>query len=132
MRTRLESTATSRSGSPRADRSACRARTRDEPRLSVSLSEVHRFFWVSVVVFFVVARASLAWAAPTGRVALGGSGPDPQLTRQLRVELAALGFEVVTIEDLGKGGLSAEALKLTRDEDLLAGIRASSHGPRPE
>jgi hypothetical protein len=64
-------------------------------------------------------------------VALGGSG-DAQLTRQLRVELAALGFEVVMMEDLGKVDLSAEVLKLTREEDLLAIIRASSDGSRLE
>jgi hypothetical protein len=54
------------------------------------------------------------------------------LTRQLRVELAALGFEVVLIDDLGKVDLSAEVLKLTRDEDLLAVIRTSSDGSRLE
>jgi hypothetical protein len=89
-----------------------------------------RFFWL--VVLFVVGPASSAWAAPSERVALGGSGADAQLTRQLRVELAAIGFEVVTMDDLGKVDLSAEVLKLTRDEDLLAVIRASSDGSRLE
>jgi hypothetical protein len=93
---------------------------------------VHRSLWVGLVVLFAVVHASRARAAPAERVALGGSGPDAQLTRQLRVELAALGFEVVMIDDLGKVDLSAEVLKLTRDEDLLAVIRASSDGSRLE
>jgi hypothetical protein len=93
---------------------------------------VHRSLWVGLVLLLAVVHASRAWAAPAERVALGGSGPDAQLTRQLRVELAALGFEVVMIDDLGKVDLSAEVLKLTRDEDLLAVIRASSDGSRLE
>src|SRR3954465_5937038 len=103
MLTRTERTATSRSGSRRASRSSPGARTRVPPRFSVSLGAVGRSFWVGIVVLaFVVIHASPAWAAPAERVALGGSGPDAQLTRQLRVELAALGFEVVMIDDLGK------------------------------
>jgi hypothetical protein len=93
---------------------------------------VRRLFLVCCLALAVVARATPAWTAPSERVALGGSGPDAQLTRQLRVELAALGFEVVTIDDLGKVDLSAEVLKLTKEEDLLAVIRASSDGTRLE
>jgi hypothetical protein len=93
---------------------------------------VRRFAFVWLVVLTVVARASAAWGAPSERVALGGSGPDAQLTRQLRVELAGLGFEVVMIDDLGKVDLNAEVLRLTRDEDLLAVIRASADGSRLE
>jgi hypothetical protein len=93
---------------------------------------VRRVRVVWLVVCIALVRFSAAWAAPSERVALGGSGPDAQLTRQLRVELAALGFEVVMMDDLGKVDLSAEVLKLTRDEDLLAVIRASSDGSRLE
>jgi hypothetical protein len=80
----------------------------------------------------IVAHAAVARAAAPERVALGGSGPDAQLTRQLRVELAALGFEVVMIDDLGRVDLSSEILKLTRDDDLLAVIRTSADGSRLE
>src|SRR5256885_5183140 len=80
----------------------------------------------------IVAHAALARAAAPERVALGGSGPDAQLTRQLRVELAALGFEVVMIDDLARVDLGSEIAKLTRDDDLLAVIRTSADGSRLE
>jgi hypothetical protein len=83
------------------------------------------------VVFALVAAFAAAGSA-ADRVALGGSGPDPQLTRQLRVELGALGFEVVTLDEIGRMDLTAEILRLTRDDDLLAVIRMSPDGSRLE
>jgi len=87
-----------------------------------------RFAWL--VFALIAVRMPSAFAAE--RVALGGSGPDPQLARQLRVELGALGFDVVTLDEVGRTDLTAEILKLTRDDDLLAVIRVSPDGSRLE
>jgi hypothetical protein len=88
-----------------------------------------RFAWL---VFALIAFRVALVSAAAERVALGGSGSDPQLTRQLRVELGALGFDVVTMDELGRIDLTSEILKLTRDDDLLAIIRVSPDVSRLE
>jgi len=82
-------------------------------------------------VFILAMALHATWAlAANPRVAV--EAPESPLTRQLRVELATLGFEVVALEHLSELDLGTNILKLAREDDITAVIRTSQEGRRLE
>jgi hypothetical protein len=84
-----------------------------------------RILWLAflAVVLATTTDMARAWAAPGLRVAIVGSPQDAPLTRQLRVELAGLGFETIVHENWSDVDAAGDALQLMRAENVAAVIR---------
>ncbi len=83
------------------------------------------------MLFLLAIALHASWAsAANSRVAV--EAPETPLTKQLRVELAALGFEVVDLEHLSELDLGTNILKLAREDDITAVIRTAQDGRRLE